>query len=235
MGDDRQVNKNRRRGRRQPALNLEDSARPEGLSESEDPRNPPGFTDAVYGMLFQPAVTIRLLAAQPPLGLSILIFAISSFVGSWASLYSFSASPPAGLPFDPGDLGFAFIPVLLMINGFSWVVLSGLYHLVAQLLGGRGRFPDLFILLGPAHLPEVLLAPFALASVFLGAWLWSLAVFGVSIWTLALSVLVVREVEGLTTGRSAAAVLLPGVVLVGLLVVLVVFLGILLSFTFLSP
>lgn len=63
------------------------------------------------------------------------------------------------------------LPVLVVFafmgESFFWVVLTGIFHFTAKLLGGNGRFEDLMILTGFSKMPilivNVILFPISLA------------------------------------------------------------------------
>jgi len=107
----------------------------------------------------------------------------------------------------------------------SWLMLSGIYFIIAYVLGGRGRITGLMATLGFAQVPALLAIPFSalpLLSVvsgglgLLGSLVSALAGLVALLWGTVLSIIGVRESLALSTGRATLTVLLPVLVVLAL-------------------
>lgn len=100
------------------------------------------------------------------------------------------------------------------------------FHCAARLLGGQGTMKTLLSVLCFSELPlniATLVGSMVFVLPEMAAQLISLAA---AVWAFILDVYAVRGVYGLSTARSVAALLLPALFFVGLLVFLVVYLAI---------
>lgn len=200
--------------------------------EGEEIRNTeryPDHLEIVYGILFQPVPTLRRLAARPPMGLAVFIFAVAILISSVASLQGLPSGEGMDLSLrnfsgaggvDPemftrwmaafqSRLGMKLFPFQLLISAVWWILSAALVHLTAEALGGRGRALSLLALIGIVQLPAVLLAPAAILGRLISPLVVSLTTAGLSLWTLVLGILAIRENYGFSTGRAVGAMFLP--------------------------
>ena len=103
-------------------------------------------------------------------------------------------------------LPIAIVGYVIMFLIFSGVG-PGIFHLLAKLFGGQGKFRDVY------YLTSLFVAPL---SVFLVIPFVNILA---NLYGLYLTVIAVREAESLSTAKAAAVVLIP-LVLIGLLMVL---------------
>ncbi|RLG30995.1 hypothetical protein DRN97_09900 [Methanosarcinales archaeon] len=113
------------------------------------------------------------------------------------------------------------------IGGFiSWVVIAGILHLVAKVLGGKGAFTEMLVLMGFATLPNIFQAPIGLIAILsgglAGAFIALCLGSVLGIWVLILDVLAIREAHKFSTGRAIATLVLPFVVLIVLVFIILV-------------
>ncbi len=154
-----------------------------------------GVLELSYAVLMEPA---RALSARPrPL--------VAAAVLLLATLASASASA-MGVPM-PFSALLLLAGVLLGILG--WLVRAAAWRFAAELLGATGSAGSLLSASALAQLPRLLAAPAALLGLTLGYWAGLLLSLGIGLWVLVLNVLAVRETQGLGTGLSLLAVLLP--------------------------
>jgi len=116
-----------------------------------------------------------------------------------------------------------------VVGGFiSWVFFAGICHIVAKLLGGKGTFTEMLVLMGFASLPNIFQAPIGLIAMLsgglTGAFIAIVMGSFLAIWVLILDVLAIRETQKFSTGRAIATFVLPIVVL-AVLVFILIFLG----------
>lgn len=200
-----------------------------------------GVLDIVYGVLFDPVRTFAGLARRPPAGAAVIIFIVLNLAEALMGLLTtpryFGEMPVPGFP---GMEAFthSLLP-LFSAGGFifsvvKWFFMAGLLHLLAELLGGRGDARGVFVVYGVAGLPavfmfpvDIILALFRAGSAVL--FFSGLLGLGVFVWSVVLLIIGVREVHRFSTGRATLAVLMPGLALVALFIMGVMFIGTTLS------
>lgn len=174
-----------------------------------------GLAELVYGVLFNPVKTFRSISKNPPLLHGFLIFfgvvILTSLTNTLAPL---SFSPTAEL-----DTTLARTRSLIGIIGaifalIGWFVEAGLFQLVAEFFGGKGRAVGVLTVLALAGIPKVLVIPFQVVSYFLagsffGRFLVIAASIIVFIWWAVLLVIGLREIQKFSTARSLATLLIP--------------------------
>ncbi len=190
----------------------------------------------IFGTLFTPASTFRRMLEERTSVISaaivVLIVCICSGAGSvltqsvFVSLFTeFSGFEPAGIEemvFSP-----TVSITLSVIGGFiSWVVIAGILHVVAKVLGGKGAFTEMLVLMGFATLPSIFQAPIGLITILSGGLTGAFVAIGLggilSIWVLILDVLAIKEAHKISTGRAIATLVLPFAVLIVLVFILVI-------------
>lgn len=173
------------------------------------------FLDLLYGIFFNPRATMRQLLNDPPVGEAIGVFVIVTVISSAVSL--------AGWGARLSDQLMTFAPTAVILGGLaagfvSWFVTAGVFGLLADMLGGRGRGIVLFTLVGLANLPRVIDAPLALLSYTPFRSLETLLSLALWVWVVVLYVIAVSESFKLPTRNAVAVVLLPVAALVVLLI-----------------
>lgn len=205
-------------------------------SENESPpadgRPRLGFLEIIYGVLFDPRRTMEIVAKKPPIGFAFLVFAVllilQLVMGQLAASRTVLDLGLANfLSFSWGLL--PLMAVCVFLFGFvKWFSYSAVVHLTAEFLGGHGSAKGVFVVIGLAGLPEIFLIPINLLPLFLGPASWViiapawLAIMG---WGLVLQVFGLMHVHGLTSGRSALAVLAPFLLFIILLLFLLALLA----------
>ncbi len=180
-----------------------------------------GVLDLIYGVLFEPADTFKKVAEAPPLGLSFLIFSLVNITAIFMSFLTFFHL--LGKSFPGGgdvrvDLTLSMILLIvflgLLVKICNWLLSASVFHLLAELLGGRGGVRGLLAIVGLSYLPFFFLAPVELLLLIWG--LNGVVVvtvmilnFLIFIWWLALMVLGVRQEYCFSSGSALAAVFLP--------------------------
>lgn len=183
---------------------------------------PPGFLELVYGVLFEPRMTMARIAARPPVASALLIVTLLGLVGTTMTVLALGPilsgeDNPYGLRlFSPGPAAWAFIAFFALLWGYvKWFSYSAVLHLVADLLGGRGTARAVFAAVGLSGLPALFLVPFQFLAVFFSARssvfeiLLVLAGLGVMIWSFVLVVTALGKVHQLTAGRALLTALTP--------------------------
>ena len=196
--------------------------------------------EAISGTLFTPASTFRrLLEERTSLTIAatiVLIACICSGIGTLLtqstvmSLFTeFSGFEPVAPDFDEMMSSPITSMTSSVVGGFiSWVFFAGICHIVAKLLGGKGTFTEMLVLMGFASLPNIFQAPIGLIAMLsgglTGAFIAIVLGSFLAIWVLILDVLAIREAQKFSTGRAIATLVLPIVVL-AVLVFILIFIG----------
>jgi hypothetical protein len=101
-------------------------------------------------------------------------------------------------------------------------------HLAADLLGGRGSARGVFAATGLAGLPSIIMIPVQFLSYWFGAGsltvtiLVGLAGLAVGVWSVVIMVTGLKQVHGLSTGRSVLVVLSPALAILALIIFVII-------------
>ncbi len=192
----------------------------------------------ISGTFFSPAASFRRMLEERTsvtiAAIIVLIACICSGVGSiltqsvFMSMFAeFPGFEPAAPGFEVVMLSPAASIILSVVSGFiGWVVIAGILHVVAKMLGGKGAFTEMLVLMGFAMLPNIFQAPVGLISILSGSLAGAFISIGLggilAIWILILDVLAIREAHKFSTGRAIATLVLPFVVLIVLVFIVVI-------------
>lgn len=185
----------------------------------------------IFGTLFSPASTFRrMLEERTTVTIAAIIVLIAGICSGAGSILMQNAVMSLFAEFP----GFEVVPlspaasiILSVVIGFiGWVVIAGVLHVVAKILGGKGVFTEMLVLMGFAALPNVFQAPIGLVVILYGGLTGAFIALGLSgiltIWILILDVLAIREAHKFSTGRAIATLVLPFVVLIVLVFILMI-------------
>ncbi|MGB2842171.1 MAG: Yip1 family protein [Halobacteriota archaeon] len=185
----------------------------------------------IFGTLFSPASTFRrMLEERTTVTIAAIIVLIAGICSGAGSILMQNAVMSLFAEFP----GFEVVPlspaasiILSVVIGFiGWVVIAGVLHVVAKILGGKGVFTEMLVLMGFAALPNVFQAPIGLVVILYGGLAGAFISLGLSgilaIWILILNVLAIREAHKFSTGRAIATLVLPFVVLIVLVFILMI-------------
>ena len=185
----------------------------------------------IFGTLFSPASTFRRMSEErtsvTTAAIVVLIACICSGAGSILTQSAFMSL----FAEFPGFEEMVFSPIasmtLSVVFGFIlWVVIAGILHVVAKVLGGKGAFTETLVLMGFAMLPNIFQAPIGLIAIFSGGLTGAFIAMGLggilAIWVLILDVLAIREAHKFSTSRAIATLVLPFAVLVVLAFILMI-------------
>ncbi|MGB2728567.1 MAG: Yip1 family protein [Halobacteriota archaeon] len=185
----------------------------------------------IFGTLFSPASTFRrMLEERTTVTIAAIIVLIAGICSGAGNILMQNAvmSLFAEFPgFEVVQLSPAASIILSVVIGFiGWVVIAGILHVVAKILGGKGVFTEMLVLMGFAALPNVFQAPIGLVVILYGGLTGAFIALGLSgilaIWILILNVLAIREAHKFSTGRAIATLVLPFVVLIVLVFILMI-------------
>ncbi|MDD4238588.1 MAG: Yip1 family protein [Desulfotomaculaceae bacterium] len=190
-----------------------------------------GFLELVYGVLFEPVKTLQRAAQHPPLFFALLLVTILGLAGVLMWLLTISrvlnqtAEPSAMVLLSSSARPLQVLgAVLIFLWGYiKWFSYSAFISLVAEMLGGVGRARNVAAIVGLSLIPTILIIPVQMLNYYLVSTAFILiTVLVVWTWVTVLMVIGIKEVHGLSTGRTLLAVLSP-------VLLLVVFMGLLLG------
>ena len=181
------------------------------------------WSDILYGVLFEPRVTLRRLAEERPLAPALFTFLI---------IIIFNLVIYRGLILQQQyalDGVEAFLWLYQIIGAlFSCCmlfVMAGLFSLLSELLFNKTNASGLLVCFSFAALPGILgPALYYSASIIGLPWLGITCSIVVGVWLLVLQILSLTEALDISVGQAIALFILPGLlILVGLVVIILIF------------
>jgi len=172
--------------------------------------------EILYDILFQPSIGMKNVAERKNVGQSLIAFLLSILIPIWALNLGLKAT---------GMLTMIHMMIILKILGsvVMWIMGAAIWHLVAELFGGRGTAVGLFAALGFAHVPRILIVPlWALITVMPASsktLLMTIVVLAILLWSLYLDVVAIKEVHQLSTSKAVLVMITP-LLVVGILCVI---------------
>lgn len=180
------------------------------------------FFDNIYDAVFDPTSGMRRIAAQRPLGQSLVAVFFSIVIPTATLLFSATS--------DSMEKMFTIVILLQTIGSFLvWFIGTAILGLIAELFGGKGSSLGLFTAMGFAHIPRIIVVPLLVLASLLsseaGAVLGAVAVVGVLCWTLFLDVAAIKGAYELSTAKATLVLITPLLVITMLVITIAVFLG----------
>lgn len=114
-----------------------------------------------YNYFASPRKTVREIIVTSPLSYSLLVFSFSLFAHTLSLLVLLNLSGGFAAKF----LMFGF-PLRWLLSLVVWIISAAVFNLGAEILGGKGRAENLFILIGYSLLPLNLALPLAFLARF---------------------------------------------------------------------
>jgi len=168
------------------------------------------FLDDIYGVLFSPRATFEDLAARPPLGIALALYALILAVGGLASLPALEQGlSNAGLGGMLRSIAGFLTPIYLVATIASWIIGAAVLHLLSEWLGGHGRASDFFTLGAFYRIPELFLAPLTLLTALVWRGLSTPITLAIELWVLVLQIMALRANYRFGTGRAILVLVLP--------------------------
>ncbi|WP_066634077.1 Yip1 family protein [Desulfolucanica intricata] len=192
--------------------------------------------ELIYGALFEPRKTMPAVVKNPPLTQVLIVYTLIAAANILTGLYTIPQTLIYELPrgfweqLVPGLK--VLLPLLatlgLIAAYLKWFIISGIFQLTAELLGGTGRGRAVLTVAGLAVLPSFLtilaglLTGWFTDNGFLSLGITGLASLGYMVWGMIILVFGIREAHTLSTGKAVLTVLMPAVLLIAVFPVLII-------------
>lgn len=210
---------------------------PEPMLAAVNNRGLAGLIELVYGVLFSPVQTFRRISQDPPVFFGFLIFLTVIILTSLVS----SLTPPSLTKSAELTAILAQTrPVIGIISVIfaliAWFMEAGLFQLLAEFFGGKGRAVGVLTVLALAGVPKVLVIPFQVISYLsggspVGRFLVIAASLAAFVWWAVLLVIGLREIQKFSTARSVATLVIPmGILAITVLVFALALVGLIIPF-----
>jgi hypothetical protein len=162
------------------------------------------FLELIYGILFQPAETLRDISRKQALGQSIAILVTVTLFTAWTGYFTLWSKA-------------FFVIANILLTLFMWFFGSAIAHLVAELLGGCGSAKGLLAAYGYVQIPRIFSVPIFVFAAFFSesvmAGVLIITGFILVVWEFILRVIAIRETYAFSTGRAVLTLVAPFAVL----------------------
>lgn len=156
--------------------------------------------ERIYGILFQPVVTLREISCERPLGQAAFVLIAVAMFTTWTGYFALWSTS-------------IFVCMAIITTLVFWFVGSAIVHLVAELLGGNGQAKGLLAANGFIQVPRIFMVPLLVLASFMSepmrAGIMLLGGIGIVFWQTILSVIAIRENYGFSTGKAFLTLIAP--------------------------
>lgn len=180
------------------------------------------FFETLYDVLFQPRTAMRQIAADKQLGQALAVVLLSVIIPVWAVYFGLKT---AGMQHAFG----VFVILQLVGSVAAWIMGAALWHLIAEMAGGKGTAVGLLAALGFAHLPRIFIVPLWVVAALMPAGgrplvmgMTGLIIAG---WVLYLDVAALKEAHELSTAKALLVLLAPPLAIFAVIAAVTIFMG----------
>lgn len=174
--------------------------------------------ETLYDMLVRPKEAFQVIAGYGKLSKACQIVLFSTVISSLAAYANvFEGSFKSVILF--GQIVFSVL---------VWGISVAVWHLLAELLGGRGSVKTLLTTIGFTYFLQLLIVPIYLLASFLptvGFLLIMIATLAFAVWSIVLGILAICEVYQLSGGRATLVYFLPLLIFMGIFIVMILTAG----------
>lgn len=173
------------------------------------------LTEIIYGVLFSPAATLKVLSKSKPWLAGVIIFLV---------VLSFNMMVNRGIAFiDPLEqalpipAGFTWIGAVIgvVISVIMLFVMAGIYSLLGEIIYQNANASGLLTSLSFSSIPGILGPPLQYIAILLGlAPLSNLISFVIAMWLIVLQIIAIRESLELTTSQALVLFIIPIITIV---------------------
>lgn len=176
----------------------------------------------LYDVLFHPRNAMRQIATDKRAGQALVVVLLSSIIPIWAVYFGLKT---AGMHHAFGGL----LAVQIFGSLAVWFFGAALWHIIAELFGGKGTAVGLLSALGFAHLPRIFIVPLWVIAALLPDGLRPIAMgltgLIILVWLLYLDVTALQEAHDLSAAKAVLVFLTPPLAIVAVLLAITIFLG----------
>lgn len=170
--------------------------------------------ETLYDMLARPKEAFQVIAGYGKLSKACQIVLFSTLLSSLAAYANV---------FE-GSFKGAMLLGQIVFSVLMWGISVAVWHLLAELLGGRGSAKTLLTTIGFTYFLQLLIVPIYLIASFLptfGFLLIMIAALTFAVWSIVLGILAICEVYQLSGGRATLVYFLPLMIFVGIFIVMI--------------
>ncbi|MDF2566054.1 MAG: Yip1 protein [Massilibacillus sp.] len=170
--------------------------------------------ETLYDMLTKPKEAFQVIVSEGRLAKSCQIVLFSTVISSLAAYANV---------FEGGFKG-AMLLAEIICSVLLWGVSVSVWHLLAELIGGRGSVRRLLTAIGFTYFLQLLIVPIYLIASFLptvGFLLSMIATLVVAVWSIVLGILAISEVYQLSGGKATLIYFLPVLIFIGIFIVMI--------------
>lgn len=170
--------------------------------------------ETLYDMLVRPKEAFQVIAVYGKLSKACQIVLFSTVISSLAAYANV---------FE-GSFKGAMLLMQIVCTVLMWAISTAVWHLLAELIGGRGSVKELLTTIGFTYFLQLLIVPIYLLASFLpsiGFLLIMMATLIIAVWSIVLGILAIAEVYQLSGGKAALVYFLPLLIFAGIFIVMI--------------
>jgi len=170
--------------------------------------------EILYDMLARPKEAFQVIASYGKLSKAFQIVLFSTVLSSLAAYANV---------FE-GSFKGAMLLAQIVCSILMWGISVAVWHLLAELLGGRGSVKTLLTAIGFTYFLQLLIVPIYLIASFLpavGFLLIMIATLVFAVWSIVLGILAICEVYQLSGGKATLVYFLPLLIFMGIFIVMI--------------
>lgn len=174
--------------------------------------------ETLYDMLVRPKEAFQVIAGYGKLSKACQIVLFSTVISSLAAYANV---------FE-GSFKSVILLGQIVFSVLVWGISVAVWHLLAELLGGRGSAKTLLTTIGFTYFLQLLIVPIYLLASFLptvGFLLIMIATLAFAVWSVVLGILAICEVYQLSGGRATLVYFLPLLIFMGIFIVMILAAG----------
>lgn len=168
------------------------------------------LSESIYGILFEPILTLRHLSQQKPYARGLLLFLAVMLSGMLfeQSLNVYNSNQVLNM--IPAQAIWVLNATGALGAMFFLFIFSGLLSLISEIIYGKFNAGGILVVLCFASVPGILGPPLQYAALLAGInWLGVLLSGLAMVWVLVLQVIGLREALNVTTGQAVLVMIFP--------------------------
>ncbi len=182
------------------------------------------FIEIVYGIVFQPAPTLKYLSGNKPLVLAVMAFSITAL---WNMIINMGLNNATGFTasLPDGYIG-VYLFIGLLISLAVLAASAAMYNLLGELIYKQANGRGILTCLAFGFVPGILAPPLQYALTLLNFNYFNINISILAfLWVMALQIIGIREALVIQTGQALLLFVLPWLIFMVFIVALVLLLG----------